>query len=187
MPRLTKIYTRQGDDGTTALGTHRRVEKDDLRVRAYGEVDELNAHLGMAMASGLSAPLSSEIKRIQNELFNLGAELAFPPAERGDVQLPEIGVENIEALETLIDRLNENLGSLDNFILPGGSQAAASLHVARTVCRRAERLVVALNRGEAIGVPALPYLNRLSDALFVMARYENMLKSVPETLWDPAL
>ena len=184
MPRLTKIYTRTGDDGTTALGTRSRVDKDALRVEAYGTVDEVNALLGLAMAGGLAPRLKESIPALQNELFNMGADLAFPPEDRGDLELPQIEPRHIEQLEKMIDELNEGLGALENFILPGGSQGAATLHVARTVCRRAERVLVQLARSETIGELNLPYLNRLSDLLFVMARYENNASGVPEPTWD---
>ncbi len=184
MPRLTKIYTRKGDDGTTALGSRDRVPKDSLRVKAYGTVDELNSWLGLALAEGLSDPLPEVLSGIQNELFHLGAELSFPAADQDQTPIPKIESRHITRLESLIDRLNDTVGSLENFILPGGSRQAALLHIARTVCRRAERELVTLAGQEAIGAFALPYLNRLSDALFVMARYENFRRGVAEPLWD---
>lgn len=184
MPRLTKIYTRTGDDGTTALGTKARVAKDSSRVRAFGEIDELNAALGLARALGVAERLWEPLDEIQNQLFHLGAELAFPPEEDTEFRVPQVAASHIEGLEALIDRLNEDLDPLENFILPGGSAGGAALHLARTVCRRAERELVTLASHEPVGDAALPYLNRLSDALFVMARYENQVKSSPETLWD---
>lgn len=184
MPRLTKIYTRKGDQGTTSLGSHTRVPKDALRVEAYGTVDELNSVLGLALAHGLSDRLAKALPRIQNELFHLGTDLSFPQTGEGDTEVPRIGVAHVRHLEGLIDELNQQLDPLENFILPGGSIGAALLHVARTVCRRAERLVVALGRAEPIGEHMIPYLNRLSDVLFVMARYENQQQGVSETLWD---
>ena len=184
MPRLTKIYTRTGDDGTTALGTRSRVMKDDLRVEAYGTVDELNAFIGYALAGGLAPKLMDLIPTIQNELFNLGADLAFPPEDRGDLQLPQIEPRHINKLEASVDELNKDLGPLDNFILPGGSPGAATLHVARTVCRRAERVVVQLMHEKPISENNLAYLNRLSDVLFVMARHENKHRGIPEPVWD---
>jgi len=185
MPRLTKIYTRQGDGGTTALGSGQRVPKDHPRVRAYGAVDELNAVIGTALAHGLCDRLAKELSRVQNDLFHLGADLAVPPADRVRVPGPRIEARHVEKLEKLIDEFTQVTGPLENFILPGGSLGAAYLEVARTVCRRAEREVVALAREEAIGPEVAPYLNRLSDALFAMARYENHQRGVPETLWDP--
>lgn len=185
MPRLTKIYTRQGDDGTTALGHGQRVPKDHLRVRACGAVDELNAVIGTALAHGLCDRLTKELSRIQNELFHLGADLAVPQAAQARVSVPLLEARHVEKLERLIDEFTQATGPVENFILPSGSLGAAYLQVARTVCRRAEREVVALAREEAIGPQVLPYLNRLSDVLFAMARYENHQRGVPEPLWDP--
>lgn len=179
MPRLTKIYTKTGDDGTTALGTRKRVPKDHPRVRAYGTVDELNTFIGFALAQGLSPKLAAALAPIQNQLFHLGSDLAFPSGK-----VPRIEARHIQALEKLIDELNEELGPLENFILPGGSPGAAALQVARAVCRRAERRLVTLARKEKVSPEALAYLNRLSDLLFVMARYENKQRGVDETLWD---
>ncbi len=184
MPRLTKIYTRTGDDGTTALGSRRRVPKDDRRVQAYGEVDELNAALGVVLAHGLSPRLTPVVLTIQNELFHLGSDLCFPEEDKVEFSIPQIEARHVDALETLIDELSAAVGPLQNFILPGGSLASAHLHVARTICRRAERQVITLAREEQIGPYVLPYLNRLSDALFVMARYENLQAGVAEPLWD---
>ena len=185
MPKLTKIYTRTGDDGTTALGTTKRVPKDNPRITAYGEVDELNALIGLALAQGLDPKLLKALAGVQNQLFHLGAELSFPPDEENQVEVPQIEQRHIDSLESLIDYLNEDLGSLENFILPGGSEGGAALHVARTVCRRAERHLVTLARDEPVRPLAIKYLNRLSDALFVMARYENKQKGEEETVWDP--
>jgi cob(I)alamin adenosyltransferase len=187
MPRLTKIYTRTGDDGTTGLGSRQRVSKDALRVSVYGTVDELNAVLGHSLATGLCEKLSRMVLEIQNELFNLGAEFSFPPADRDGLELPTIAKRHIVKLEEWIDGLNKTLGPLENFILPGGSPGASILHIARTICRRAEREAVSLAREEDIGSFAVPYLNRLSDALFVMSRYENQLQGVTEPLWDTSV
>jgi cob(I)alamin adenosyltransferase len=184
MPRITKIYTRQGDDGTTFLGSKTKVPKDAQRVLTYGTVDELNSTIGVAIALGLADPLNKMLPTIQNELFHLGAELSFPEEEGGEYAIPRIENGHVDNLEKIIDKLNEIVGALDNFILPGGAPTSASLHVARTVCRRAEREVVTLAREETIGKYVLPYLNRLSDALFVMARYENHQRGVAEPLWD---
>ncbi|MCW5876789.1 MAG: cob(I)yrinic acid a,c-diamide adenosyltransferase [Anaerolineales bacterium] len=184
MPRLTKIYTRTGDDGSTALGTRQRVPKDHPRVRAYGAVDELNSLLGVALAQGLDARLAETLPPVQNLLFHLGAELSFPAEEGAEFNLPHIDAKHIQSLEELIDKLNAQLGPLENFILPGGSPGAAALQLARAVCRRAERRLVTLGREETVRPEALGYLNRLSDALFVMARYENKQKGVAEPLWD---
>lgn len=184
MPRLTKIYTRTGDDGTTALGSRQRVPKDNPRVRAYGSVDELNSFIGLALAQDLSPRLAETLPSIQNQLFHLGAELSFPPDEAKDYKVPRIEARHVEALEALIDELNAVVGPLENFILPSGSLGAAALQVARAVCRRAERRIVTLGRNESVRPEALVYLNRLSDLLFVMARYENKQRGLAEPLWD---
>jgi cob(I)alamin adenosyltransferase len=184
MPRITKVYTRTGDDGTTALGVGRRVPKDSPRVEAYGTVDELNSFLGVAAASGLDGTLVEALARIQNDLFHLGSDLCVTEEDKASRPVPRIESRHVEALETLIDRLSADLPALENFVLPGGSAGASHLHVARAVCRRAERLVVALSRSEAVGVSVVVYLNRLSDALFVMARWENFRRGVPDVLWD---
>jgi cob(I)alamin adenosyltransferase len=185
MPRLTKLYTRNGDDGTTSLGNGQRVPKDDLRVQAYGAVDELNSFIGYALALELSSRLQESLPTIQNELFHLGADLAYPQEEDG-IAVPRIEEHHVKALEALIDELNQQVGKLENFILPGGCAGAAALQVSRAVCRRAERVVATLARQERAGVSAhvQAYLNRLSDALFVMARYENKQRGVAEPLWD---
>ncbi len=185
MPRLTKIYTKTGDSGTTGLGGGQRVAKDSIRVATYGTVDELNSHLGVALAAGLCERLTTELAGIQNQLFDLGADLATPATSQARHPVPTVTAGHIETLEHLIDELNEVVGPLTNFLLPGGAPGAAQLHVARTVCRRAEREATTLAREESIGATVLPYLNRLSDALFVMARFENHERGVPEPLWQP--
>lgn len=187
MPKLTKIYTRGGDKGLTSLGGGQRIPKDTLRIEAYGTVDELNSAIGVAVAHGLSERLSAELPIIQNELFHLGSDLCFIEEDKIKFTIPEIESRHVEKLETLIDELTAVVGPLENFILPGGSLAAAQLHTARTVCRRAERIVIALSREEPIGEQVLPYLNRLSDALFVMSRYENHSNEIPEPLWNSRL
>ncbi|MFQ5408118.1 MAG: cob(I)yrinic acid a,c-diamide adenosyltransferase [Anaerolineales bacterium] len=184
MPRLTSIYTGKGDDGTTALGSGARISKDSLRVAAYGTTDELNSVIGMALAHGLSEKLTEVLPGIQNELFHAGSDLCFTEDEKGELTIPQLEARHVLALEALISELREAVGLLDNFILPGGSAGAAHLHLARTVCRRAEREVVALAREESVGEYVLPYLNRLSDALFVMARYENKVRGIAEPLWN---
>ncbi len=186
MPRLTKIYTRGGDDGTTALGGGQRVPKDALRVQLYGTVDELNAHIGVALAGGLCERLQRTLPEIQNELFHLGSDLCFLEEDKVRYTPPQIEERHVVRLEELIDELTPVVGPLENFILPGGSPGASHLHVARTVCRRAEREATSLAREEAINPQALRYLNRLSDALFVMSRLENLRQGVAEPLWDPA-
>lgn len=186
MPRLTKIYTRGGDDGTTALGGGQRVSKDSLRVQLYGTVDELNAHIGVALAGGLCEQLQRTLPEIQNELFHLGSDLCFLEEDKQRYTPPQIEERHVDRLETLLDELTPVVGPLENFILPGGSQGASCLHVARTVCRRAEREATSLAREEKINPQAIRYLNRLSDALFVMSRLENLQQGVAEPLWDPA-
>ncbi len=175
MVRLNKIYTRTGDDGTTGLGSGARRRKDDLRVEAYGTVDEANAAIGLArLSSADEIELDAMLSAIQNDLFDLGADLCTPPT---DTPLPYEPLRIVEAqvdrLEREIDRLNAGLAPLRSFVLPGGAKAAASLHLARTIARRAERLMVALAAAEPVGAPALKYVNRLSDFLFVAARYVN--------------
>ena len=187
MPRLTKIYTRTGDDGTTALGAGQRVPKDALRIETFGTVDELNAAVGLALATGLEPGLAAELTRVQHELFHLGSDLCIPEADKAKRPVPTIEAKHVSALEALMDRMTETLGPLTNFILPGGSAGAARLHLARTVCRRAERLAVRLAREEPIGPSVVAYLNRLSDALFVMARWENKHRGVADVTWDSRL
>ena len=185
MPRLTRIYTRTGDRGETALGDGRRVPKDSLRIATYGTVDELNAAIGVALAHGVVDALREPLRSIQNALFHLGADLCVPQPEGGERPAgPRVEERHVRELEALIDRLNERVGPLENFILPGGALAAAQLHVARTVCRRAERLATSLARAETISPHIIEYLNRLSDALFVLSRYENHERGVAEPLWD---
>ena len=181
-----KIYTKTGDGGETGLFAGPRVAKDAPRIEAYGAVDELNAVIGLARAGGGPAALDRLLRRIQNELFDLGAELATPrAAEQGQVR---IGGSHIEALETEIDRSQQGLPPLRQFILPGGTQLAARLHVARTVCRRAERRVVTLARvaDETVSETAVVYLNRLSDFLFVLARHANHEAGHDDVAWQPS-
>lgn len=185
MPRITKVYTRTGDDGTTGLGGGQRVPKDSPRIQAYGTVDELNAIVGVALACGLGERLSGLLARIQHELFDLGSDLCFPEADKGRFTIPQIEARHVDALERDMDALSESLEPLANFILPGGTLGAAHLHHARTVCRRAERLAIELRHAEPIGPFVVRYLNRLSDALFVMARYANHEAQVGDVLWQP--
>ena len=184
MPRITKVYTRTGDDGTTGLGTGGRVGKDSPRIEAYGTVDELNSQIGLALSCGVNDAIAPALRSIQNDLFHLGSDLCIPEKEKKRQPVPRIEERHVAALESLMDRLSEELEPLANFVLPGGAPAAAQLHVARTVCRRAERLVVALSRREAVGPHTIEYLNRLSDALFVMARHENKRRGFSDVLWD---
>ncbi len=178
-----KIYTRTGDSGETGLFDGTRVSKADPRVSAYGEVDELNAWMGLATAAGVDEALASMIGQIQRDLFALGARLADPSHRiAGRVEKAQIGPEGVTRLEQWIDSLEEQLPPLRRFILAGGSPAGATLHVARTVCRRAERAVAGLGQ-EAVDADVIIYLNRLSDLLFVMARAANHRAGVPEIEW----
>ena len=177
-----KIYTKTGDAGETSLFDNTRVSKADPRVDAYGEVDELNACLGAARAAGLDADLGVALEAIQKDLFALGARLADPSSRiAGRVTKAAITAADVERLEQLIDRLEEEVPPLRRFILPGGAPGGSLLHLARTVCRRAERRVIGLG-GDVEGT-LLVYLNRLSDLLFVMARAANHRARVPETEW----
>ncbi len=183
---LNRIYTRGGDSGETSLVGGQRLAKDALRIECYGTVDELNAFLGLAcLSAGTDIPdLAVMLKRVQNELFNLGSILATRSEDIHPKQ-PRVTTAEIAQLETEIDFANENLAPLRSFVLPGGSRLSAELHVCRTVCRRAERLTVALAREETIPPEAIQYLNRLSDALFVWSRWVNHVLSAPEVLWQP--
>ena len=183
MPRITRVYTRTGDDGTTGLGIRVRVRKDAARVEAYGAVDELNSAIGAAVAAGVSERIDRCLECVQQELFHLGSDLCVP-ADGEAPPVPRIEERHVRGLEETIDALQEELEPLANFVLPGGAPAAAALHLARTICRRAERRLVTLAAKEAVGAPALTYVNRLSDALFVMARYENKVRGEADVLWD---
>ncbi len=184
---LSKIYTRTGDDGTTALGSGRRVAKFDLRVECYGTLDETNAAIGLARLHTRSDPaLDAMLARIQNDLFDLGAELCYPDESKEARGRLSVSDAQVERLEGEIDALNRELQPLRSFVLPGGTQAASFLHLARTISRRAERLMVALaaRPNEPVGGSALRYINRLSDFLFVAARYAND-KGQSDVLWVP--
>ncbi len=182
-----KIYTRTGDTGTTALFGGDRVRKDHPRIDAYGTVDEANSHLGLARALLADQPggarLEPLLARLQGELFVLGADLATPPEARAAV--PRIEAHHVAQLERDIDTFEADLPPLKHFILPGGTQPASTLHVARTVCRRAERLTVEAAAREAVGPQTVVYLNRLSDLLFVLARWANRQAGVEEAPWKP--
>ncbi len=175
--RLSKIYTRTGDDGTTGLGDGSRVPKDGLRVCAYGTVDELNSCIGMILAHAVPKPVHECLLRVQHELFNLGGELCMPGYEL-------IFDADIDALEADLDHFNDPLPALKEFILPGGGLAAAAGHLARTVCRRAEREVVSLRREESVREQCPRYLNRLSDLLFVLCRVLAREAGSGEVLWN---
>jgi len=189
MVTLNRIYTRTGDRGDTRLATGETVQKCDCRVEAYGAVDEANASVGVARLYARDEPLLDEmLTRIQNELFDLGADLATPEREGHSLAWTPLRIvdSQVERLEKEIDRLNAELEPLNSFVLPAGAPVAAHLHVARTVCRRAERIAVNLARqpGENVGAPALKYLNRLSDWLFVAARWANH-RAGGDVLWSP--
>src|SRR6201991_1528705 len=176
--RLSKIYTRTGDDGTTGLGDGTRTGKDSLRVTAYGTVDALNSATGTAMdAAGMDEDIREALAQIQHELFDLGGELCIPG-------MAMVQSRDIDRLETVLDAFNADLPALKDFILPGGGMAAASCHLARTICRRAERDVVALGRVEDVRPEAQRYLNRLSDLLFVIARVLARRSGHGEVLWQ---
>ena len=185
---LNRIYTRTGDDGSTALADGQRCSKADARVEAYGTVDETNAAIGLArLGLDETAPrVDAMLGRIQNDLFDLGADLARPPVPAEDAaEVLRITQSQVDRLEREIDELNADLAPLRSFVLPGGSPAAAGLHLARTICRRAERLLVSLRQdGANVGEPALRYVNRLSDFLFVASRWVND-QGATDVLWVP--
>lgn len=176
--RLSKIYTRTGDKGTTGIGDGSRLDKDHPRIGAIGDLDELNSALGVLLTEDLPAAVRDALIDIQHDLFDLGGELCVPGRAL-------FTAKPVERLEKLLDQLNAELPYLKEFILPGGSRAAAFCHLARTICRRAERRVVSLVKSESINEHALRYVNRLSDLLFVMARYLNKHAGVPDVLWEP--
>ena len=177
--RLSKIYTRTGDDGTTGLGDGTRVAKDSARVNAYGTVDEANSTIGLLLAAELPDGVRELLTRIQHQLFDLGGELCIP----GHAAVFDA---DVDALEARLDHYNDDLPPLKDFILPGGGEAAARCHIARTVVRRAERDAVTLSRHDAVRPQAIRYLNRLSDLLFVAARIIGRRQGVAEVLWQPA-
>lgn len=184
---MAKIYTRTGDEGETSLLAGRRVRKDDLRIEAIGCVDEVNAALGVvrmehSRSRAVQADFDRTLSRIQHRLFNLGAELASTSSDRNRVGT--VSVSDVAELESAIDRYETELEPLRAFILPGGSPAAAQLHLARCVCRSCERRLVELAGHEAVGGEVLQYINRLSDLLFVMARAANRANGVPDVMWE---
>lgn len=182
MARLTNIVTRTGDDGTTGLAGGGRVSKDSPRVWAYGTVDELNSAIGVVRSVNADLDLDARLRQIQNDLFNLGGELATPP-DKFQQGMPRIERQHVIALEKQVGELTKELGPLQEFILPGGGPVGAQLHVARTICRRAERFCVRLGKEEKVGEFVTPYLNRLSDLLFTLARWANQKADIRETYW----
>ena len=180
--RLTRIYRRGGDAGETSLGDGSRVSKLDTRIAAYGTVDELNSALGVCVAAECPEEIAAPLRRIQNELFDLGADLSVPFEIEGRLRVTQPMVDELEAL---CDRFNDGLPELRSFVLPGGTQANAQLHVARTVCRRAEREALVAGNAHATNPLVVVYLNRLSDLLFILSRSANAAEDVAETLWKP--
>ncbi len=192
--RINRVYTRGGDSGETSLVGGQRIAKDSVRIESYGTVDELNAIVGLSRTANRAAQAISPadrarieriLERIQNELFHLGSDLATLPADRHPKQ-PVIEHRHVQALEKTMDAFNTGLPELSSFVLPGGGEVSALLHQARTVCRRAERVVTTLARDEVIGAQCLVYLNRLSDLLFVLSRFASRAYGEEETLWKPA-
>ncbi|MCP4446926.1 MAG: cob(I)yrinic acid a,c-diamide adenosyltransferase [Myxococcales bacterium] len=188
MVRINKVYTKAGDRGNTQLIGGEKVPKCNARIACYGTIDELNATLGMCLSaledSKAGIELTPKLSRIQNELFNVGTQLATPDADRR-AELPNIRVELIALLESDMDGLGEQLPDLTSFVLPGGSECSARFHIARTVCRRVERMVVELASKDDVEDLHVSYLNRLSDALFVFGRYCLHADGLPEQLWEP--
>ncbi len=191
--RITRVYTRSGDQGDTGLVGGKRVPKDSLRIEAYGTIDELNSIVGLARAFNNDAPrtavrdrIEEILKRLQNELFDLGSELATPPESFYEGMF-RVAAEDVKALEQLMDECQPDLEPLNSFVLPGGGKVSAFLHQSRTVCRRAERLVLRLGREEDIGPWPLRYLNRLSDLFFVLARWVGTHAGEAEYLWERGL
>ncbi|HEX2503827.1 MAG TPA: cob(I)yrinic acid a,c-diamide adenosyltransferase [Miltoncostaeaceae bacterium] len=184
MVRLTRIYTRLGDEGDTHLGDMSRARKTSPRVVAYGDVDELNSALGVARAEGLPGAVDGWLRVIQNDLFDVGADLCVPGGQGEGARLRVTGAQ-VERLEGWCDEVNETLEPLTSFVLPAGTRAAAALHLARAICRRAERSAVALADAEPVTPEALAYLNRLSDLLFILARAANREEARGDVLWTP--
>lgn len=176
-----KIYTKKGDEGQTSLFGGQKVEKNNERIEAYGTVDELNSAVGLARSSHADKEVADTLKLLQNQLFVLGADLATPPDSKAKIE--RISEAEVKELERLIDTMDEQLPSLKNFILPGGTAAAGAIHLARTICRRAERRSVELYRSDEISADIPKYLNRLSDLLFVLARYENHKSGINDEAW----
>lgn len=186
MPKKSKLYTRHGDQGETSLFGGERVPKDHLRVEAYGQLDHLSATIGLLVVSLSDDEIAGELRQVQNDLFDLGAELATPPDSRLQYKLPQlIGEQDWRRLERLLDAYDAQVPPLRTFVLPGGHETAARAHLARTTCRTAERAVVRLAHEEEVRADVLTYLNRLSDFLFVCARLLNHRAGVDEVTWHP--
>jgi cob(I)alamin adenosyltransferase len=185
MVQLTRIYTKGGDKGKTSLGNGKRVLKSCLRIAAIGDIDEVNCFLGFAITQNLTTKSKEILLRVQNDLFDLGADLCVPESsEKLDYTPLRMSYEQVLFLEKTIDDVNENLKPLNSFILPGGTDVAASLHLARAIARRAERSIIHLTESESINPQVIQYINRLSDMLFVLARFENV-QTNSEILWVP--
>ncbi len=182
--RITKVYTRQGDNGTTRLGGGQEVAKDSTRIQAYGTVDELNSVIGIVISFEPIVEVKAALSKIQHELFTLGGDLCVLKEDKQKWEMQQIEINQVEALEKLMDQMNQELQPLEDFILPGGTKVSAFLHQARCVCRRAETLVVSLSKKEEIGESVLKYLNRLSDTLFVLARFENFKNNIDDVYWQ---
>ncbi|MGE5679896.1 MAG: cob(I)yrinic acid a,c-diamide adenosyltransferase [Bacillota bacterium] len=178
-----KIYTKTGDKGETGLFGGGRVSKDNLRIEAYGTIDELNSVIGVAIAELENGEVKELLQSIQNQLFIAGSDLAAPRTEKNEQYIQRVDRSFGESIEKAIDEFDSRLEELRNFILPGGSKGAAYLHLARTVCRRGERIATALNKSVEIGHDLMVYLNRLSDLLFVLARYVNHVQNIPDIIW----
>ncbi len=181
--RITRVYTRTGDGGETGLGGGQRVPKDCLRIETYGTVDELNSYLGVAIASCTDEEIRAHLDEMQHRLFDVGGDLCVLDEDKQKFNMPEFPKSEVDHLEQVMDRASEELAPLEEFILPGGTATAGHLHVARCIARRAERLAVALAREEKVSAQIVPYLNRLSDALFVLARLANKRAGRPDVLW----
>ena len=179
-----KIYTKTGDDGSTSLFGGTRVQKNNIRINAYGTIDELNSVIGIAVSGDINDEIKFELENIQNVLFQIGSELASTENVKSNI-IKRTSEEDVKNLETLIDKFDEKLPPLKNFILPGGNNSAAQLHIARTVCTTAERIIVELKEFELVSKNVLIYVNRLSDLFFVLARYQNLSQSTAEIIWKP--
>ena len=181
--RITRVYTRTGDGGETGLGGGQRVAKDSLRIEAYGTVDELNSYLGLAITSCEDKEIKAELETMQHRLFDVGSDLCILEEDKKKFSFPPFPKDEVDHLEKIMDQATEELAPLEEFILPGGTVASAHLHVARCIARRAERITVALAREEKVSEQVVPYLNRLSDALFVLARLANKRAGSPDLFW----